>query len=228
LKVDADVLVLAGDIGGFTDKGKRYKQFIKMCANQFKHVIVVAGNHEYYGKIYSIGEVERMIEEIVGEYDNVHFLQRKAIVIEGVRFIGCTLWSLPVEGQPLINDFAQIKYMGLALYKELFYADFKYLTTELGKIDRMSSNKTVVITHHLPSFQLIADRYAKHPCNSFFATDLEQLVGLADYWFCGHTHCGTQKEITGCKCYVNPYGYPSEGKLETGFDEELIITLPLG
>jgi len=79
---------------------------------------------------------------------------------------------------------------------------------------KSSYDQTVVITHHLPSYKLIANKYEGNPMNSFYATNLEELVEKADIWCCGHSHSAKQVTIGKCRCYLNPVGYSQES---TGF-----------
>jgi len=80
----------------------------------------------------------------------------------------------------------------------------------------------VVITHHLPSYQLIADKYQKHPNINFYASNLEYLVEKADIWCCGHSHSLKYATIGNCQCYLNPVGYSHES---TGFNPCMDIIL---
>ena len=221
-KIKADILVLAGDIGNPYDDKNKYANFIESCSKLFKHVILITGNHEYYSRSHNMFEIDNKIEDIVKNYENVHFLQRKSIIIDNIRFIGCTLWSLPLGNYSLINDFLKIKYMSIPVYRQLFDTDLKYLKEEL---ELHTDLKTIVVTHHLPSYQLIDQKYKDDPCNCFFATNLEYLMDKVDYWFCGHTHTATFKEINGCKCYINPHGYSFEKISDTMFNESLIVDL---
>jgi predicted phosphodiesterase len=83
--VDADVRVLAGDIH-VRNRGMPF------ASNSAKDMptIYVAGNHEFYGaaipKLY-----DKLQTEAAGL--GVHFLQNAQVVIESVRFLGCTLWT---------------------------------------------------------------------------------------------------------------------------------------
>lgn len=81
---ETDVVILAGDIG----KGVHG---IKWAKRSFPDVpiIYIAGNHEYYGG--DIDDVKKMqgMSKLLG----IHFLNNNSVVINGVRFLGCTLWS---------------------------------------------------------------------------------------------------------------------------------------
>jgi hypothetical protein len=53
-------------------------------------VVYVTGNHEFYNleMLSSLTDGERIAEEA-----GIHLLHRRAIVINEVRFVGCTLWT---------------------------------------------------------------------------------------------------------------------------------------
>lgn len=78
-----DVLVLAGDI----DNGIEGVCWAKTLDIP---VVYVAGNHEYWGHDY-FEVLDALRNEAAGS--NVHFLERDTVVLEGVRFLGCTLWT---------------------------------------------------------------------------------------------------------------------------------------
>ena len=81
--VDADVTILAGDIS-------RPAQAIEWAKQLSRPVIYVAGNHEFYGATLAgtLAELRRLTAGT-----QVHLLERGAVVIDGVRFIGTTLWT---------------------------------------------------------------------------------------------------------------------------------------
>lgn len=55
-----------------------------------QQVISVAGNHEYYGaRLGMLAELQKLAWEHAG----VNYLDGRAIALEEVRFLGCTLWS---------------------------------------------------------------------------------------------------------------------------------------
>lgn len=80
-----DVVVLAGDI----DKGVRGLQWARKAFGS-KPVIYIAGNHEYYGHHW-IDLLEEMRDE--ARRLEIHFLEDAAVEIEGVLFLGTTLWT---------------------------------------------------------------------------------------------------------------------------------------
>lgn len=118
--VDSDVVVLAGDIHPGSDG-------IEWAARtwQGKPVIYVPGNHEYYGQVYQ--ELRRSMREVAAQHDNIRLLDQDACVIDGVLFVGCTLWTDFRYFQPesqrrrmeamytarrCMNDFRLIRFVG--------------------------------------------------------------------------------------------------------------------
>jgi len=81
---NADVIILAGDIGewvnGIEWAGHRFKN---------KEIIYVPGNHEYYDSDLAIIEDMRTKAAELG----IHILDNDSVIINGVRFLGATLWT---------------------------------------------------------------------------------------------------------------------------------------
>jgi len=84
-QVEADVHVLAGDIGVGLEG-------IQWALDHFtRPVIYVMGNHEFYGQRPMVKLMSMAREKTAGTH--VHLLENDSVVIDGVRFLGCTLWS---------------------------------------------------------------------------------------------------------------------------------------
>lgn len=81
----ADVIVLAGDI----HKGTRAIPWAR-AAFPDRRIVYVAGNHEYFDHNWHM-----LIEQLRAEarIHDVHFLENAAVTIDGVRFLGATLWT---------------------------------------------------------------------------------------------------------------------------------------
>ncbi|MCR4521675.1 metallophosphoesterase [Bosea sp. 47.2.35] len=85
---DADVCVLAGDIDRPIDAAIRWAAF--HVASEIP-VVYVPGNHEFYRDSYLGGLVRGCA--FAEKHPNVHMLHDASVVIEGVRFVGGTLWT---------------------------------------------------------------------------------------------------------------------------------------
>lgn len=96
-----DIAVLAGDISlGAT--AVRWAQRPSTFAG--KPVVLVPGNHEFYG-----GERTRVLQELreAAADTNVHLLDRDEVILQGVRFLGATLWTDFELGVAQGTDIAQ-------------------------------------------------------------------------------------------------------------------------
>lgn len=221
---DCDILIIAGDVGQADDQGRdgtdRYIEFLKQLS-EYKKVIIIAGNHEYYnGRKPHI--VDEAIREIISGFPNIVFLQKDSVVISGIRFLGCTLWSKP--DPVLFRSFSDKRDIQFSCeeYDNLHTDHLAWLESQLT--DELLHIPTVVITHHLPTYKLVGEKFKGSPYNCFFASECDHLVSRANYWFCGHTHTFADKTIGGCRCIVNPYGYPHERGM-IGYDPSLTITV---
>ncbi len=95
-------------------------------------------------------------------------------------------------------------------------------------IDKYSHKKVIVVTHHLPSMKLIAEKYNGDIINYAFATDVEHLMKNNVTHFCsGHTHSSMDKIIGTTRCIVNPKGYLlSDGTSENpNYNKEFVFEI---
>lgn len=233
-------LVLAGDItaehGSWKDNPENdtYTPWIKDVCARHKHVIYIKGNHEdYYGDMV---ETEDYWKRVSNHIDNLHFLHRDTVVLDGVRFLGCTLWTplsnpldqFTAEG---LNDFDTIKVKG-----EFFsFQDWQlehnaclyFIESELEKD---FDGETVIVTHHAPSFQSVGERFVGQAHNVLYANSLERLMWYnpIKLWVHGHMHTSSDyivgDEINSTRVLCNPRGYNnSKGDLNKDFDPTLTI-----
>ena len=226
---EVDVVVLAGDIGvGLAG--------IDWAARQFRTlpVIYVPGNHEYYHHDIGITDQLRCAAPA-----NIHVLDNDSHEINGVRFLGTTLWtdfSLYGEGEAWfsrqkakrsIDDFTAIRNEGRRFTPDdsvqLHEVSRAWLIGELGK---GFEGKTVIVTHHLPATPSIASRYRNDPLNPAFASRLEDVIETyrPDLWIHGHTHVACDYEIYGTRVVCNPRGYPCESP-DRAFRPGLVVEL---
>ena len=144
---DARVLILSGDICvardlmewderkkelGFTfAKSDRYHEFFQTCCQNFKDVIYVAGNHEHYHGDFA--ETYKDLKKHLGYLKNLHILDKESVEIDGVTFIGSTLWTDMNKNDPLtlyqikrmMNDFRIIKNSNNVVHFKSFDEDGK-------------------------------------------------------------------------------------------------------
>jgi len=225
-KTDADVVVLAGDIG--VGSGG-----VEWAARRFPRatVVYVPGNHEFYGH-----DIDLTDELKSSAPANIHILNNDTIKLDGVRFLGCTLWTdfrLNGEGEAwfarqrakrLIEDFASIQIGGRRFTPEdsveLHEASKAWL---VGELEKEFNAPTIVVTHHLPASTSVARRYANNSLNPAFASRMEDVIEKYQpaLWIHGHTHVPCDYQIFSTRVVCNPRGYPSEHQ-HGGFREGLV------
>ena len=227
---NVDVVVLAGDIHVGV-KG------IQWAVDTFGDtpVIYIAGNHEYYRESFP-DHLDKMREAAKGT--NVRLLENDAIEIGGVTFLGCTLWTgfnlygdvkrAMSEAETSMNDYhvIQLGQTGLRLRPEDTLSLHKKSVQWLKKTLKTQAGKPmVVVTHHAPSLQSVADQYKQDLVSAAFASPLDSLVAgsKAKLWLHGHVHHACDYRIGDTRVLCNPRGYPNEAG--NGFDPNLIVEL---
>ncbi len=229
---EADVIVLAGDIA-------RPKEAIAWASGFAKPVLYVPGNHEFYG-----GSIAGTVEELkrLSAGTNIRVLDNDEVTIDGVRFLGTTLWTdfmLFGEGekrvaamqaaQRFMRDFSRIRIGEAPFTPEasaaLFARDAAWLERRLAQ---PHAGPTVVITHHAPSRKSIHPRFADSLLNACFVSDAEALIdgSRACLWIHGHTHDSFDYFVNGTRVLCNPRGYAKDGVNENpSFDANLLAAV---
>ena len=236
----ADILVMAGDLCTLDDNRaqNKYSLLLQQTAKLFKHVVIVPGNHEFYDAPGSnFQEKEAFVTTTlsalaVAAGSNVHMLQRSTITLEGIRIVGCTLWTdIEKLAYHSMRD-SVVVFRHLGEYNHAHQTDLSWLTEELATRSNQTSTPpvaTIVMTHHLPSHMMIAREYADSAINSGFVTDLDQLITDAasscqlKLWVCGHTHTKVSAHVAGVELACNPGGYPGENHPSTVTLQPLVI-----
>lgn len=223
---DVDFVLVAGDIAAPVGKSMVFLE--AEVAKQGRPVIFVAGNHEHYGEDYERSMTSGL--EARPHCPGVHWLENEAVVLDGVRFLGCALWTdydlfrsreLAVEAaRGSMNDHYVIKSKGqLARHwkwspeqaLQTHRASRRWLEAALAEpFDGM----TVIVTHHGPHPLSVAPQFAKDPVTPAFVSDLSAVIEKwqPDLWVHGHTHHSFDYIVPGTRTRVvcNPRGYGSE------------------
>lgn len=216
MPVNANILIVAGDLVPLRHEPSN---IFRMLCERFDHVIYVLGNHEYYGTSPILAN--RTIAQIADDLQNLHVLNPGIVEIDGIRFVGATLWFPPTPDEIMyrhhLNDFNNIRNF-LPWVHDTHAHDLKFLEEKIQPGD-------VVITHHLPHEKSIAPCYAGSRLNRFFlASDAMPLVEKcnAKLWIHGHTHTGCDYKIGNTNIICNPKGYRSENhKFKFGLIKEI-------
>lgn len=256
IQTDADVVVLAGDIG-------RKAEGVQWAAQAFpgRHVVYVPGNHELYqGGREQLTEAMRreakglscqastMLSD--ADYSRMHFLNNDEIIIGNVRFLGSTLWTdfelfgekakpfCLLEARLYLADFRLIREDGhirdvdeqsIAFTPEHSIKLHKASLQWLqAKLNECFDGKTVVVTHHLPSMLSVAERYKDSDLSACFASNLDHLFGeQVDLWIHGHTHDSIDYTVNGTRVICNPRGYQRYGTGPENFDFNPVLVVEI-
>ncbi len=232
-ETDADVVILAGDIG-------RPRDAAAWAMRLGKPVLYVPGNHEYYGDTLD-GAVAELREACAGT--RVRVLDDGEAVVDGVRFLGSTLWTdfrlfgdgdgraaAMRDGQRWIRDFSRIRTADA--HEALFTPEDSAARFErhaqwlAAKLATRHPGPTVVVTHHAPSPMSIHPRFAGSQLNACFVSDAGHLLDgtRAGLWIHGHTHDSFDYAVNGTRVVCNPRGYARNGVNENArFNPCLIV-----
>lgn len=157
LSVTGDILLLAGDIGYLGDDNYSKHPFWDWASENYKHVICCLGNHEFY-KYYDIATLNNGFSLEIRH--NVHCYYNSVVHIEDIDIIVSTLWSeIPLNEayytEQVISDFRRIMYDGELLTFAEFNQEHRRCLDFIKKaIDESESRHKIVLTHHVPSFQM--------------------------------------------------------------------------
>ncbi len=221
---DADIVIAAGDIGVF-DQGIEWLKAIG------KPVIYVAGNHEFYG--YEYRQTLNMLrDQCAGS--PIRFLEKDQFIFQGIRFLGCTLWSdLFVEGLDKaealgrsLNDFRKISFGDRPFQPEHFAA--LHLDSRVWLEQRLAepyTGKTVVVTHHAPTEWSWID--SPNVIKKIaYCNDLKPLFHEYEIaaWFHGHVHNLGDYRIADARILSNTRGYLGR-KTVAGFDINKVVEI---
>lgn len=211
-----DILLLAGDIVPFAVMDN-HKDFFDYVSDNFKYTYWVAGNHEYYRS--EITDKTGAFNEKIRS--NVFLINNTSVIQNNIKFVFSTLWTkIRPEYQWQIekglNDFHVIKYKGYRLstekYNMLHAESLKFLKQELNS---EKTNKTIVVTHHVPTLFNYPEKYKGSVLNEAFAVELFNLIETAgpDYWVFGHHHQNIPDfKIGKTKLTTNQLGYVVYGE----------------
>jgi len=240
----SEIIALLGDIGN--PRKELYERFLKDCSENFKLVLIISGNHEYYTTDFTVtmDKTDIAIQSLCNKYTNVKYLNNTKYIYEAnnetIIFIGSTLWSKIIDSEKklvkevsgdLFNIFTKDKvYLTIEEINNLHDKNVSWLENELEVIKNSDKKtKIIVLTHHLPSYRAIVPKYRAAKYNSMFASNLDNIIQKYSIfaWLFGHTHSQINLKINNTLIKANPRGYieydgTCENKL---YNRELILQL---
>lgn len=217
----ADVAVIAGDfgIGGVVTA----LDWLNRQIAPTMEVVVVAGNHDFYGTFYI--DAVREGRSFSSRLDRVHFLENDSVTIGGVTFLGATLWTdfnltgnrqlSMFEASKAMSDYRRIEYGKKPFQRFNPLRTLRAHQSSRNFLERAleaSADPVVVVTHHAPSERSLPERYRGHRLSPVYASDLEGVIlrHRPRLWVHGHIHEPVDYELGETRIVSDPLGYPSE------------------
>jgi predicted phosphohydrolase len=222
------ILMLAGDIGSAVYSNS-YMPFLLHVTQMFKHVIMIAGNHEYYhtSKHSAVAQIK----------DSTHFLSNftllddENIIIDDIMFIGSTLWTNfggynvrdMIQYAERSNDVVAIKHftanVAYAAHDDSCYYIF-------AQIARAKDMKTVVMTHHAPSYQSADEFLIRDNMVTSCTSNLEWLIKdhKPSLWIHGHVHANFDYLVGETRIVANTRGYVG-GYMNPDFNSNFTVEI---
>lgn len=233
------ILLLAGDIG----KGMQARHFIEALCSNFRYVLYTCGNHEFYdqadyhGVIRDWRDYSNDGSVLVDKGpDNFYFLYNDYVILDGIKFIGGTMWTSLDDGDVMtmaaahriMNDYACIRTNGKLISPDFTVKEHDlFIDFLLKEWEKPFDGKIVVMTHHSPGNELRRKGHRQDRVGSAYFADLEQMIGYhnkATLWVHGHTHRSWDYMINETRVVCNPYGYYNYST-NPEFDSNLIIEI---
>ena len=252
---NSDLLVLAGDIGSY-QQGSALTQLgdenfglarfspLPQYAGWPTPVVFLPGNHEYDNL-----DFDETHERLRATCDRLGliWLERESLELDGVRFLGTTLWSdfdaLAPRG-PSAKLSEQLKARDKAFRSANYYlrqaaamrSNELFLAQQMrdqalscqtwlrAALAEPFEGPTVVVTHFAPSLRSADPRYGMTPGTAGFCNALDELLDHADLWLHGHLHCQLDYQAGRCRVVANPLGYESKGE-QASFQRHKVVTI---
>ena len=250
--LDFDVAVLAGDI---VCPGRRLPEWVAatpalQCA---RAVVAVSGNHEFYdGALQTEASAMQQAAATLAA-PPLHLLDASEVRIDGVRFLGCTLWTdfalrIDTADGPQSDRERGIVTAAWAM------ADYRCVTWGQGsaapraltphdtlrlhrqqrlwlqhKLAEPFDGPTVVVTHHGPHRGSLAPRFAADWVSTAYLSELpESFFEVPVLWVHGHTHSSHDYRVGRCRVVCNPRGYQTAAMCapeNAAFDPARVVVL---
>ena len=153
--------------------------------------------------------------EVGGIRKNIHYYYNKVVRIDNVDFILSTLWSIIEEKdapytEQCVTDFRRIMFGEKILTHREFNQEHNRCFQFIKKaVKESTAEYKVVVTHHVPSFQLCSPEFEGSSLNGAFTVELEDYIKESgiNYWIYGHSHRNIIKTIGKTQVLCNQLGY---------------------
>jgi len=219
---DADVLVIAGDIGHYN---RQNLLLIEKLREHYKYIVLTWGNHDLYlvskrqEKEYGTSQQRlKAFKQACGEMEGVFFLDGDDVEIEGVRFWGSGLWYFVEDvahWRASMSDAMRIitphtMHIDIDGYgKRVRYRfDPQVLYTQETQKLQTAPSVDVVVTHVAPTLPFDIEK----PTDAYYRFDGKEHISRINpkLWIFGHDHRSCDFTVGTTRLASFPLGYPDE------------------
>ncbi|NGX95934.1 MAG: metallophosphoesterase [Candidatus Afipia apatlaquensis] len=231
---DVGLVIVAGDTcEGVLRSFEHLRRIVPMTIP----IVMVMGNHEYYRRFVPI---ELALAKEHAPSFNVHVLENDSVVLGGVRFVGCTLWTdYTIFGAANVAGVMNACANGMNDHRLIGWQKqpwLRFRPQEASLLHHQSKafltqtlatpfdGPTVVVTHHAPHWSSVHTRFQSDPVTGGFVSDLSALIEAyqPDLWIHGHVHNSSDYRVGRTRLIANPHGYGPENP---DFSGELVVEI---
>jgi len=141
---------------------------------------------------------------------NLHVLNPGLAVIDGVRFVGGTLWFPPTADERRYRGFLT----DFSLIRDFVPWVHDTHAAQLAFLEANVRDGDVVVSHHLPHPKSTPAMFANSPLKPVFSSRVTRWTcwraGARGLWLHGHTHSPRDYVVGETRVVCNPRGYPHE------------------
>lgn len=226
-----DVMIVAGDLDA--SAGDTEQSLLMLAKWSPSPIIFVPGNHDVIGVGLDAWDCGN--EDLLAR--GIHVLAAgQSVVIDGIRFVGATLWTDFALGDDVYGSEAwAAKHMpeyqrvmrpdGSPIWPaDTSAAHASHRAAIEGVLSQPHRGPTVVVTHHAPSRRSISG--SVDIADAAFASDLEGMIleHQPTLWVHGHVHQRHNYRIGNTRIIANPRGYAGpDWSEDSGFVEDLVV-----
>ncbi|WP_054939915.1 metallophosphoesterase family protein [Paenibacillus ihuae] len=223
------VLVIAGDLGHFN---KQNDEMLRSLKRFYAHILVVAGNHDYYlvnskvrYKLQTSMNRWSEMKSLASGIEGVHYLEGDIFEWDGVRYGGVGMWYDFSYGTNVLGR--SLNFMLDIWANQMNDRNYtigsprrpmEFFWEQKEKLDRIIHDSDVIITHVSPDWSQISAEHAGDPISGCYYFDGSGYFSQIDgkVWCSGHVHLNHSYKSNGCLFVNNALGYPNENNRPKG------------
>jgi len=198
-------------------------------------ILMVLGNHEYYQRFFAD---ELALARARARSFNVHLLEDDTVILNGVRFVGATLWTdYRIFGDARTRAAMAACAAGMNDHRRIGWQKQPWLRFRPQEaalvhqrsrtyIDAVLATKfdgpTAVVSHHAVHWDSVLPKYRNDQVTAAFVSDMTASIDAyrPQLWVHGHVHNSCDYRVGGCRIVCNPHAYGNENP---AFDSSLVV-----